>query len=59
MAFQTGTQIRPELGNEDFSGFARAAEIRGAAMAKLGSKIGSIIEDYKEDKEDKIQKKNF
>jgi len=59
MAFQTGTQIRPELNNADFSGFARAAEIRGAAMAKLGSKIGSIIEDYKEDKEDKIQKKNF
>ena len=59
MGFQTGTQIRPELGNADFSGFARAAEIRGAAMADLGSKIGSIIEDYKEDKEKKIQKDNF
>ena len=59
MAFQTGTQIRPELGNADFSGFARAAEIRGAAMANIGSKIGSIIEDYKKDKEDKIQKENF
>ena len=59
MAFQTGTQIRPELGNADYSGFARAAEIRGAAMADLGSKIGSIIEDYKEDKEKKIQKDNF
>jgi hypothetical protein len=59
MAFQSGTQIRPELGNADFSGFARAAEIRGAAMANLGSKIGSIIEDYKEDKEKKIQKDNF
>jgi hypothetical protein len=59
MGFQTGTQIRPELNNADFSGFARAAEIRGAAMANLGSKIGSIIKDYKEDKEDKIQKENF
>ena len=59
MAFQAGTQIRPELGNADFSGFARAAEIRGAAMADLGSKIGSVIEDYKKDKEDKIQKDNF
>ena len=59
MAFQTGTQIRPELGNADYSGFARAAEIRGAAMADLGSKIGSVIEDYKKDKEDKIQKDNF
>ena len=59
MGFQTGTQIRPELGNADYSGFARAAEIRGAAMANLGSKIGSIIEDYKEDKEKKIQKDNF
>ena len=59
MGFQTGTQIRPELGNADYSGFARAAEIRGAAMADLGSKIGSVIEDYKKDKEDKIQKDNF
>ena len=59
MGFQTGTQIRPELNNADFSGFARAAEIRGAAMANLGSKIGSIIKDYKKDKEDKIQKENF
>jgi len=59
MAFQTGSQIRPELGNADYSGFARAAEIRGAAMADLGSKIGSVIEDYKKDKEDKIQKDNF
>jgi len=59
MAFQAGTQIRPELGNADYSGFARAAEIRGAAMADLGSKIGSVIEDYKKDKEDKIQKDNF
>jgi len=59
MGFQTGTTIRPELGNADYSGFARAAEIRGAAMANLGSKIGSIIEDYKKDKEEKIQKENF
>jgi len=59
MAFQTGSQIRPELGNADYSGFARAAEIRGAAMADLGSKIGSVIEDYKKDKEKKIQKDNF
>ena len=59
MGFQTGTQIRPELGNADYSGFARAAEIRAAAMADLGSKIGSVIEDYKKDKEKKIQKDNF
>jgi hypothetical protein len=51
MAFQSGTQIRPELGNADFSGFARAAEIRGAAMANLGQQIGQGIEKYKKNKE--------
>ena len=59
MAFQAGSQIRPELGNADYSGFARAAEIQGQAMANLGSKIGSIIEDYKEKKQEKIEKDNF
>lgn len=59
MAFQTGSTIRPELGNADYSGFARAAEIRGAAIANLGAKIGSVIEDYKEKKQEKIEKDNF
>ena len=43
----------------DYSGFANAASIRANAMDKLGSKIGSIIEDYKEKKQDKIEKDNF
>jgi len=59
MAFQAGSTIRPELGNADYSGFARAAEIRGAAIANLGAKIGSVIEDYKEKKQEKIEKDNF
>ena len=43
----------------DYSGFANAASIRANAMDKLGSKIGSIIEDYQEKKQDKIEKDNF
>ena len=53
MAFQAGTQIRPELGNADFSGFARAAEIQGQAFANLGAQIGGAIKDYNEKKEEK------
>jgi hypothetical protein len=59
MAFQTGTKVDPRLMQADYSGFTNAANIRANAMANLGSKIGSIIEDYKKDKEDKIQKENF
>lgn len=51
MAFQTGTQIRPELGNADFSGFANAASIQANAMANLGQQIGQGIEKYKKNKE--------
>jgi hypothetical protein len=53
MAFQAGTQIRPELGNADYSGFARAAEIQGQAFANLGAQIGGAIKDYNEKKEKK------
>ena len=59
MAFQTGTKVDPRLMQADYSGFANAASIRANAMDKLGSKIGSIIEDYKEKKQDKIEKDNF
>ena len=51
MAFQAGTQIRPELGNADYSGFARAAEIQGAALANFGAQIGESIDKYKKNKE--------
>lgn len=59
MAFQSGSQIRPELANADFSGFQNAANIRASAMANLGSKIGSVIEEYKEKKQEKIERDNF
>jgi len=59
MAFQTGTKVDPRLMQADYSGFANAASIRANAMDKLGSKIGSIIEDYQEKKQDKIEKDNF
>jgi len=55
MGFQTGTQIRPELGNADFSGFARAAEINAQALANLGRDIGGAIVDYGIKKEKKKQ----
>ena len=59
MAFQAGTKVDPRLMQADYSGFANAASIRANAMDKLGSKIGSIIEDYQEKKQDKIEKDNF
>ena len=59
MAFLSGTQIRPELANADFSGFQNAANIRASAMANLGSKIGSVIEEYTEKKQEKIERDNF
>ena len=43
----------------DYSGFANAASIRANAMDKLGQKIGSVIEDYAEKKQEKIEKDNF
>ena len=46
MAFQAGSRIRPELGNADYSGFARAAEIQASALANLGKQIGEGIEKY-------------
>ena len=56
MAFQAGSQIRPELGNADYSGFARAAEIQAAAFSELGSKIGAGIEKYQKKKKDAADK---
>ena len=50
MAFQSGTQIRPELANADLSGFQRAAEIQGQMVAQLGQDIGKAIQGYREGK---------
>mgnify|MGYP003633587386 FL=1 len=54
MAFQSGTTIRPELANADFSGFANAASIRANALANLGATIGSAIKKHKVNKEEKL-----
>ena len=51
MGFQTGSQIRPELGNADYSGFTNAANIRANALASLGQQIGDGIEKYQKNKE--------
>ena len=59
MAFQSGTKVDPRLMQADYSGFANAGMIQGQAMANLGAKIGSVIEDYKEKKQEKIEKDNF
>jgi len=53
MGFQTGTTIRPELGNADYSGFANAATITANAYAKLGDQIGAGIEKYQKKKKEK------
>ncbi len=55
MAFQTGSQVRPELSDADYSGFQNAANIQANAMANFGESIASGIEGYKKKKkEDKI-----
>ena len=46
MGFQKGTTIDPRLGALDYSGYAKAGEIEGQAMADLGSSIAGGIEDY-------------
>jgi len=53
MAFQAGSTIRPELGNADYSGFARAAEIQANSLAQLGATIGSAIQVAGEKKKEK------
>jgi hypothetical protein len=46
MGFQTGSKIDPRLGALDYSGYAKAGEIEGQAMADLGSSIAGGIEYY-------------
>ena len=53
MAFQAGSQIRPELGNADYSGFVRAAEIQANSIAQLGATIGGAIAASKQKKQEK------
>ena len=52
MGFQSGSQIRPELANADYSGFQNAANIQGEAMANFGASIASGIKGYKKKKKD-------
>ena len=52
MAFQVGTQVRPELGRADVSGFARSGMITGQALANLGAQIGGVIAAKKEKKKE-------
>tara|TARA_R110002020_G_scaffold412340_1_gene621946 strand:- start:20 stop:598 length:579 start_codon:yes stop_codon:yes gene_type:complete len=57
MAFQAGSQIRPELGNADYSGFTRAAEIQANTLAQLGATIGGAIQVAGEKKKEKALNK--
>ena len=45
MAFQTGTQVRPELGRADVSGFARGGELIAAG---IGAGLRNFIEGQEE-----------
>ncbi|MBT8449771.1 MAG: hypothetical protein KJO69_08780 [Gammaproteobacteria bacterium] len=51
MGFQTGSQIRPELGRLDYSGYTNAAAIQGAAMARLGDDVAQGYEKYQKNKQ--------
>lgn len=53
MAFLSGSTIRPELANADYSGFTNAANIQANAMANFGQSIASGIEGYRERKKEK------
>lgn len=57
MAFQSGSRIRPELGDADFSGFANAATIQANSLAQLGATIGSAIQVAGEKKKEKALSK--
>jgi hypothetical protein len=52
MAFQSGTTVDPRLMQADYSGFARAGEIEGQAMANIGQSVASGIEGYKKKKKE-------
>jgi hypothetical protein len=60
MAFQKGSQIRPELMRGDMSGFAQAAQFKaqegqmwGQAMQNLGEQIGGVIKQKQVKEEQK------
>ncbi len=57
MAFQVGTQVRPELGRADVSGFAKAGMITGQALAGLGEDIGKAVTKYQVDKQNAEDRK--
>lgn len=50
-----GSGINPESFKQDYSGFARAAEIQAQGMSDLGASIGGVIKDFGE--ENKARKK--
>jgi hypothetical protein len=51
MAFQVGTQVSPELGRADLSGFERSGQYIGQALANLGQEIGAGIKAKQAKKE--------
>lgn len=53
MAFQTGTPVDPRLMQADYSGFARAAEIKAQTLANLGATIGGAIQMHQQKKAQK------
>lgn len=57
MAFQTGSQVRPELGRADLSGFTRAGESIGAALASVGAQVGGAVKKYAVNKQKKEEEK--
>jgi hypothetical protein len=48
-----GSGINPESFKQDYSGFARAAEIQAQGLANLGQSIGGAIQSYNEIKQER------
>ena len=59
MAFLSGSTIRPELANADYSGFTNAANIQANALANLGAQIGQGIQKYQKKKQDAAEDEAF
>jgi hypothetical protein len=59
MAFQTGTQIRPELGRADVSGFAASGQAIGQGLMMAGQAVAASRAKKKQAEQEKIQLDNL
>lgn len=48
MAFQAGSQVRPELGRADVSAYVEGGRAIGQALASVGQNVGNYMKERKE-----------